>query len=52
MDGKSEGKRPLVKSRYRWEDNIRMNFREIMLEVDIKAVNELEIMDTVYGNID
>jgi hypothetical protein len=26
--GKSEGKRPLGRSRYRWEDNMRMNLRE------------------------
>jgi hypothetical protein len=27
--GKPEGKRPLVRPRYRWEDNIRMDLREI-----------------------
>jgi hypothetical protein len=27
--GKPEGKRPLRKPRRRWEDNIRMDFREI-----------------------
>jgi hypothetical protein len=26
---KSEGKRPLVRPRHRWEDNIRMDFRKI-----------------------
>jgi hypothetical protein len=26
--GKSEGKRQLVRSRHRWEDNIRMDLRE------------------------
>jgi hypothetical protein len=31
--GKSEGKRPLVRSRRRWEDNIRMNLKEIGLGV-------------------
>jgi hypothetical protein len=30
--GKSEGKRPFGRSRYRWEDNIRMDPREIVLE--------------------
>jgi hypothetical protein len=27
--GKPEGKRPLVRPRYRWEDNIKMKLREI-----------------------
>ena len=27
--GKSEGKRPLGKSRRRWEDNIKMDFQEV-----------------------
>jgi hypothetical protein len=27
--GKPEGKRPVGKPRYRWEDNIRMDLREI-----------------------
>jgi hypothetical protein len=27
--GKPEGKRPLGRSRHRWEDNIRMDLREI-----------------------
>jgi hypothetical protein len=27
--GKSEGKRPLVRPRYRWEDNIRMDLQEV-----------------------
>jgi hypothetical protein len=27
--GKPEGKRPLVRPRRRWEDNIRMDLREI-----------------------
>jgi len=31
--GKSEGKRPLRRSRYRWKDNIRMDLREIWWEV-------------------
>jgi hypothetical protein len=26
--GKPEGKRPLVRSRHRWEDNIQMDVRE------------------------
>jgi hypothetical protein len=29
LDGKPEGKRPLGKPRRRWEDNIRINLREI-----------------------
>jgi hypothetical protein len=29
--GKSEGKRPLGRPRHRWENGIRMNFREIGL---------------------
>jgi hypothetical protein len=31
--GKSEGKSPLKRLRYRWEDNIRMDLREIEWEV-------------------
>jgi hypothetical protein len=31
--GKTEGKRPLGRSRSRWEDKIRMEFREIGWEV-------------------
>jgi hypothetical protein len=31
--GKSDGKRPLGKLRRRWEDNIRMDLREIGWEV-------------------
>jgi hypothetical protein len=27
--GKPEGKRPLARSRRRWEDNIKMDFKEI-----------------------
>jgi len=27
--GKAEGKRPFGRPRYRWEDNIRMDLREI-----------------------
>jgi len=27
--GKPEGKRPLVRSRHRWEDNIKMNLQEV-----------------------
>jgi hypothetical protein len=27
--GKPEGKRPLERPRHRWEDNIKMDFREI-----------------------
>jgi hypothetical protein len=27
--GKREGKRPLGRTRHRWEDNIKMDFREI-----------------------
>jgi hypothetical protein len=30
--GKPEGKRPLGRPRYRWEDGIRMDLREIGLE--------------------
>jgi len=30
--GKHEGKRPLRRPRHRWEDNIRMNLREIRWE--------------------
>jgi len=30
--GKSEGKRPLGRPRHRWEDNIRMDLREIRWE--------------------
>jgi hypothetical protein len=31
--GKTEGKRPLGRSRRRWEDNVRMNLRETGREV-------------------
>jgi hypothetical protein len=31
--GKSEGRRPLGRPRCRWEDNIRLDFREIGWEV-------------------
>ena len=27
--GKPEGKRPLVRPRHRWEDNIKMDFQEV-----------------------
>jgi hypothetical protein len=30
--GKSEGKRPLGRPRHRWEDNIKMDLREIRLQ--------------------
>jgi len=30
--GKSEGKTPFRRSRYRWEDNIRMDLKEMGLE--------------------
>jgi hypothetical protein len=33
LAGKPEGKRPLVRPRRRWEDNIRMHLREVGLEV-------------------
>jgi cell wall assembly regulator SMI1 len=29
LDGKPEGKRPLGRPRHTWEDNIRMDLREI-----------------------
>jgi hypothetical protein len=29
--GRPESKRPLGRPRHRWEDNIKMNFREIMI---------------------
>ena len=29
LEGKPEGKRPLGRPRRRWEDNIRMNLREV-----------------------
>jgi hypothetical protein len=31
--GKPEGKRPLGRSRHRWKDNIRMDYREIRVEI-------------------
>jgi len=31
--GKPEEKRPCTRSRHRWEDNIRMDLREIELEI-------------------
>jgi hypothetical protein len=31
--GKPEGKRPLERSRRRWEDNIKMDLREIGIDV-------------------
>jgi hypothetical protein len=30
--GRAEGKRPLGRPRHRWEDNIKMNFREIRID--------------------
>jgi len=33
LDGKPEGKRPLGRSRCRWEDNIRIDLREIGREL-------------------
>ena len=30
--GKPEGKRPLGRSRHRWEDNIKMDFQEVGCE--------------------
>jgi len=30
--GKSEGKRPLGRARHRWEDNIRLDHKEIVWE--------------------
>jgi hypothetical protein len=33
FDGKLEGKKPLGRSRHRWEDRIRMDLREIGLGV-------------------
>jgi hypothetical protein len=32
LGGKLEGKRPFGRSRHRWEDNIRIDLREIVLE--------------------
>jgi hypothetical protein len=29
LAGKPEGKRPLIRTKHRWEDNIRMDLREI-----------------------
>jgi hypothetical protein len=29
--GKPEGKRPLVRPRHRWEDNIKMDLQEVVL---------------------
>jgi hypothetical protein len=37
--GRSEGKRPVGRPRYRWEDNIRMNLREI----DIDGANWIRL---------
>jgi hypothetical protein len=33
FDGKPEGKRPLRRHRHRWEDNIKIDLREMGLEV-------------------
>ena len=32
--GKPEGKRPLGRSRHRWEDNIKMDFQEVEWGMD------------------
>jgi hypothetical protein len=32
MFGRPEGKRPLGRPRHRWEDNIKMDFREIGID--------------------
>jgi hypothetical protein len=29
IEGKPEGKRPLVRPRHRWEDNIKMDLQEV-----------------------
>jgi hypothetical protein len=51
--GKSEGKRPLRRYKRRWEDNIRMDLREIRFEVlvRIRIAQEMDqwraVMNTV-----
>jgi hypothetical protein len=42
--GKHEGKRPLGRPRYRWEDNIRMDLREIGL-VSVYWIHLAQDMD-------
>jgi len=32
--GKSEGKKPLARTRFRWEDNIKMNLQEVGYGLD------------------
>jgi hypothetical protein len=32
LGGRSDGKRPLVRSKRRWEDNIKMDIREILID--------------------
>jgi hypothetical protein len=43
--GKPEGKRPLRRARRGWEDNIKMNFKEIVWEDDwIQMVQERDAL--------
>jgi hypothetical protein len=42
--GKPEGKRPLGRPGRRWEDNIRMNFREIGWE-DVDCIHLAQVRD-------
>jgi hypothetical protein len=37
--GKSEGKRPLGRPKHRWEDNIRLNLREVGWGLVKTAIN-------------
>jgi hypothetical protein len=45
LTGKPTGKRPLGRSRHRWEDNIRMDFGEI-------AINAINAGNWVYSTQD
>ena len=43
--GKPEGRRPLVRPRRRWEDNIKMDLREVGLGGDMDWINLAEDRD-------
>jgi hypothetical protein len=45
---KPEGKRPLGRLRRRWDDNIRMELREIVLE-DVEWIHLAQDTDTVLN---
>jgi hypothetical protein len=49
--GKPEGKRPLLRSRSRWEDNIKMDLREIRWE-GVDQIHMAQDRDQWQGVVD